>query len=71
MKEIVIQVNGGLMISIDMNLKKVMSVKNDYVWNPVTCYFKNGKYLTSTMDDSRIMCNKITKETVPKNLNQA
>ena len=28
-----------------------------YVWNPIKCICKNGKYLASVMDDSAIICN--------------
>ena len=48
----------------------------DYIWNPATCSYENGKYLTSIMDDSAIVCNEIIesydKETkaIPRNFNQ-
>ena len=32
--------------------------KNDYSWNPSTCICKNGKYLKSTTDDSKIVCDE-------------
>ena len=39
--------------------------KKDYIWNPVTWSCKNGKYLTSIIDDSVMTCDKIieAKET--------
>ena len=40
----------------------------DYVWNPATGNCKNGRYLTCIMDDSAIMWDEITEETVPINL---
>ena len=44
--------------------------KKNYVWNPATSNYENGKYLASTMDDSAIMCDEIIEETVPVNLNE-
>ena len=32
-----------------------------FVWNPATCNCENGKYLSSIMDDLKIMCDKIIK----------
>ena len=43
MEEIVIQINGGIMINVDVSVKNVIYVKN-IVWNPVTCNCENGKY---------------------------
>ena len=37
--------------------------KNDHIWNPITCTFKNGKYLGNIIVDSRIMCDKILEAT--------
>ena len=31
--------------------KKHHICEKDYVWNPITCICKNGKYLGSIMDD--------------------
>ena len=39
--------------------KKCYECEKDYIWNPTTCSFKNGKYLGSIMDDSAIMCDEI------------
>ena len=33
--------------------------EKDYVWDPATCYCKNGKYLASIMDDSKITCDEV------------
>ena len=33
--------------------------EKDYVWNPATCSCENGKYLTSIMDDSAIICDEV------------
>ena len=38
--------------------KHNVSVKK-YIWNPITCSFKNDKYLANIMDDSVIKCDKI------------
>ena len=34
--------------------------EKDYVRNPATCDWKNGKYLTSILDNSVIICDEIT-----------
>ena len=44
MEENVYQINGGIMINVDVNVKNVMHIKRDYVWNPATCNCENGKY---------------------------
>ena len=33
--------------------------EKDYIWNPATCSFENGKYLESIMDNSAIMCDEV------------
>ena len=48
MEEIATHINGGIMIN--------------YVLDPATCNCKNGKCLSSIMDDSVIICNEIIKE---------
>ena len=46
--------------------------ERDYILNPSTSSCKNGKYLVSIIDDSKIMCDRIinTINTVPKNFNE-
>ena len=39
MEENVIQINGGIMINVDVSVKNVMYMKK-YVWNPATCSCK-------------------------------
>ena len=68
------------MINVDVSVKNVMYLKKNYVWNPATSNCENGKYLTSIMDDSAIICDEIIdregksndEETkaVPKNFNE-
>ena len=41
--------------------KKHHVCEKDYVWNPATCNYENGKYLASIMDNSVIMCDEITE----------
>ena len=41
--------------------KKRNVCKKDYIWNPVTCNWENGKYLVGIMDDSPIMCDEINR----------
>ena len=45
------------MINVDKSGKNVC--EKDYIWNPATCSFENGKYFTSIMDDSAIACDEI------------
>ena len=33
--------------------------EKDYIWNPATCSYKNGKNLASIIDDSVITCDEI------------
>ena len=70
MEEIVTQINGGIMINVDVSVKKRHVCDKDYVSNPATCNCENGKYLASIIDDSAIMCDVIIEETVPINLNE-
>ena len=56
MKKNVIQINSGIVINIDVNIKNVMYMKKDYIWNPAICSCENGKYLASIMNDSSITC---------------
>ena len=61
MVENVIQVKMGIKKSIDVAAKiqeNIMCEKN-YICNPSTCTYENGKYLESIVDDSVIMCDKI------------
>ena len=39
--------------------KKRNICEKDYIWNPATCSCKNGKYLSSIIDDSVILCCEI------------
>ena len=63
MEKIVIQINGGMMVNVEMSVKK-MSVcdhvcKKDHLWNPAICNCENRKYLASIMDDSVIMWDEV------------
>ena len=63
MEKIVIQVNGEMMVNVEMSVKK-MSVcdhvcKKDHLWNPAIYNCENRKYLASIMDDSVIMCDEV------------
>ena len=33
----VIQINGGITVNVDVSVKNVMYVKNEYAWNPANC----------------------------------
>ena len=47
------QISGGTMINVYVSVKNIC--KKDYVWNSSTCSCKNGKYLSSHMDDDSII----------------
>ena len=75
MEENVIQINGGIMINIDVSKKNSICEK-DYILNPASCSCKNGKYLANITDDSVIMCDNITEsydgetKTIPTKFNE-
>ena len=75
MKENLIQINGGIMINVDVSVNSVMCEKKN-VWNPATCICKNGKYLASIVDDSAIICVEVIEsrdeemKTIPTNFNE-
>ena len=74
MVENVIQIKSGIMINVDASAKSIIYVKKDYIWNPATCSCENGKYFTSIVDNSVIMCNDIIdaeeRKTIPKILSK-
>ena len=47
--------------------KKSHICEKDYVWNPATCSWQNGKYLASIMDDSTIICDETIHAEEKKN----
>ena len=53
------QINGGITINVDVSLKKVIYVQKNHFCNPATCICENGKYLTSMMNNSAIMCDEV------------
>ena len=59
MKQNVSQINSGIMINVNVNVKNIINVKKKYVWNPATCSCENRKYLASIMDDSVITCDDV------------
>ena len=58
MEENITQINLGIMIYVDANVKRHVCEK-DYVWNLATCNCGNGKYLASILDDSAIICDEV------------
>ena len=44
-------------------MKEHILWEKDYIWNPATRSFENGKHLASIIDDSVITCDEIVKET--------
>ena len=58
MEENEIQINGGIIVNVDVSVKNIMYVKK-YVWNPATCRWSNGKYVASIMDNSAIICDEV------------
>ena len=55
----VIQINGGITINVNVSVKKRHVCEKDYVRNPATCNWKNGKSLASTIDDAAIVCYEV------------
>ena len=45
------------------NPKKHRLYKKNCIWNPVTCSYKNGKYVRSIIEDSAVVCGEIIEET--------
>ena len=39
--------------------KKHHTCGKDYIWNPATCSYKNGKFITSIVDNLIITCDEI------------
>ena len=66
----VIQINVETTINVNVSVKNILYVKKDYIWNPSTCIFKNGKYIASIMDDLVIECDEVIEKTVPTNFNE-
>ena len=62
MDDNLIQINGGIMINVNVNVEKRHVCEKDYIWNPATCSCENAKYLASIIDDSVITCDKIIDE---------
>ena len=61
-EEVVTQINGGIMINIDVSVKKSYNV-----WNPASCNCENGKNSASIIDDSVIMSDETIDKKVPRN----
>ena len=59
MEESVIEINGGIWINVNVNVKKLHVFEKDYVWNLTTYNCENGKYLASIIDDSVIPFDEI------------
>ena len=59
MEQNVIQINGGITITVDVNVKNIIYVKKEYVWNPSTCICENGKYLASIMGNQLLFVMKL------------
>ena len=59
MEENVNQINGGIMINVDVRVKNAMDVKKIMFGILLQIIVKIGKYLASIMDDSAIMCDEI------------
>ena len=57
MEENVIQINCGIATNPDVSGKNMC--ERNYIWNPTTCSYKNGKYLVSIIDSSVITCDTI------------
>ena len=49
--------------------KKQQVCEKDYIWNPSTCNYKNGKYLASIINDSAITCDEVIESYNEKKTN--
>ena len=54
-EEIVIQINGGIMINVNASVGNVIYVKK-IMFGILLHVIENRKYLANVMDDSTIMC---------------
>ena len=63
MEENVFQIKNRITINVNVSVKKHTMCEKDYIWNPTTCSWKNGKYLASIIDESVIMCDEGVEET--------
>ena len=62
MEENVIQIRGKITVNVSANVKNIVYMKKNYIWNHATCSCKNGRYLTSIIDNSVIKCEIIDTE---------
>ena len=76
MEENVIQINGGLMINVDVSIKNIIYVKKIMFGILLHAAVKIKKYLASIMDDSVIICDEVIDsyyekiKTIPTNFNE-
>ena len=56
----VIQINGEITVNVDVSVKYVMYVKNEYAWNPANCKMENIQQVI-WMIQSVIKCNEIVE----------
>ena len=54
-----IQINGGIIINVDVGVKNVIYLKKIIFGILLQWSGENGKYLASYIDDSAILCNEI------------
>ena len=66
----VVSIKRGIMINVDVSVKKHHICEKDYIWNPATCSCENGKYLASIIDDSVSTYDGIIEKKVPTNVNE-
>ena len=53
------QINVGIIINVDVSVKKYHVCEKDYISNAPICNCKNWKYLASVMDDLTIVCDEV------------
>ena len=58
-EENVSQINGGIMININVNVKNVMYVKKIMFGILLHVFVKIGKYLVSIINNSAIICDGV------------
>ena len=53
------QINVGIIINVNVSVKKYQICEKDYISNAPICNCKNLKYLASVMDDLTIVCDEV------------
>ena len=58
------QINGGIMVNVNVSVKSIAYAKKDYNWNPSICICENERYSKSNADTSVLVCDEIIKSQI-------